>query len=131
MTFPTTCLSSPITNTTEDLAFPSILPIEQADPLPYPFLQYQLRDHVLAFFSDRNQFRVPDYFRMDVSMNFEGNHKIQKRGHSSWSISFYNVTGRKNAYSVFSRATDGNIGIYRLAIFGTVIPTLVYNLELR
>ena len=100
-------------------------------PTTLPVLQYELRDNVLAFFSDRNQFRVPDYFRADVSINLEGNHKIQKRGHSSWSLSFYNVTGRKNAYSVFPRATDGNIGIYRLAIFGTVIPTLVYNFELR
>lgn len=100
-------------------------------PATLPVLQYQLRDNVLAFFSDRNQFRIPDYFRMDFSLNFEGNHLVEKRGHSSWSFSLYNMTGRKNAYSVFTRVDDGNIGTYQLAVFGSVIPTLVYNFELR
>ena len=100
-------------------------------PVTLPITQYQLGGNVLAFFSGRNQFRIPAYFRLDFSLNIEGNHKIRKFGHSSWSFSVYNLTGRKNAYSVFSRVNDGNIQTYQLAIFGRPIPTLVYNFELR
>lgn len=100
-------------------------------PTTLPIAQYVLRNNVLAFYSDRNQFRIPDYFRLDFAMNLEGNHKVAKRGHSSWAFSVYNLTGRRNAYSVFSRAIDGNIDTYRLSIFGTAIPTLTYNFTLQ
>lgn len=100
-------------------------------PTTLPVLQYQLRNNVLAFFSARNKFRVPDYFRMDLAVNLDGDHRVEKRGHSSWSFSLYNFTARKNAYSVFTRNNEGNIGVYRLAVLGTVIPTITFNYELR
>lgn len=100
-------------------------------PITLPIGQYQLKGSTLAYFSERNQYRIPDYFRMDLAINVEGNHKIKKLGHSSWSFSIYNLTGRRNPYSVFSRRIDKRIDTYRLAIFGTPIPTFIYNFELR
>ena len=100
-------------------------------PLTLPITQYQLGGNTLVFFSDRNQFRIPDYFRLDFALNVEGNHKIKKFGHSSWSFSIYNLTGRNNAYSVFPRLNNGQVDTYQLSIFASPIPTLIYNFELR
>ena len=79
------------------------------------------------FFSQRNQFRIPDYFRTDLSVNIDGNHKLKQKIHNSWSFGVYNLTFRKNAYSVFFVEENGKIKGYELSIFGTAIPFITYN----
>jgi hypothetical protein len=64
---------------------------------------------------------------MDVSMNVEGSHKVNLKIHGSVSFGVYNLTGRKNAYSVYYTAVNGVISGYKLSIFGTAIPFITYN----
>ncbi|MEO1654543.1 MAG: TonB-dependent receptor, partial [Bacteroidota bacterium] len=96
-------------------------------PVTYPIAQYEFGGSQLIFFSDRNEFRIPNYFRIDVGLNIEGNHKIKKLAHSFWTISIYNVTGRDNAYSVFFVAQEDGIQPLKLSIFAWPIPTITYN----
>ncbi|MDN5200409.1 carboxypeptidase-like regulatory domain-containing protein [Fulvivirgaceae bacterium BMA10] len=98
-------------------------------PTTFPITKYQFKDNVYGFFTERNRFRVPDFMRLDFAINFEGNHKIKKLAHGSWSLSVYNVTGRHNAYSVFARSEDGNIKVFQLSIFSRPIPTVTYNFK--
>jgi hypothetical protein len=86
-------------------------------PTTLPIAQYQLNGAILPFFTERNQYRIPDYFRLDLGLNIEGNHKVDKLLHSSASFSIYNLTGRNNAYSVFSRINQGQIQTYQLSVF--------------
>ena len=67
---------------------------------------------------------------MDLSFNIEGNLKAMKRAHSYWMLSIYNLTGRKNAYSVFFKSENGLIKGYKMSIFGTPIVTLSWNIKL-
>ena len=60
-------------------------------------------------------------------MNIEGNHKIKKLAHSSWTVGIYNLTGRRNAYSVYFESKDGVISGHKLSILGSPIPTVTYN----
>ena len=96
-------------------------------PITYPVAKYTYFGTERIHYSDRNQFRIPDYFRMDLSMNFEGNHKVKKLNHSSWTFAIYNVTGRDNAYSVYFESQNGKIKGYKLSIFAEAIPTITYN----
>jgi hypothetical protein len=82
-----------------------------------------------VYYSDRNAYRVPDYYRMDLAVNFEGNHKIKKLAHSSWTLAVYNLTGRRNPYSVYFQSQGGQIKGYQLSIFGQPIPTITYNFK--
>jgi carboxypeptidase-like protein/TonB-dependent receptor-like protein len=79
------------------------------------------------FFSQRNEFRIPDYFRTDLSVNIDGNHKLKQTIHNSWSFGVYNLTFRQNAYSVFFVEENGKVKGYELSIFGTAIPFITYN----
>jgi hypothetical protein len=81
------------------------------------------------YYSDRNQYRIPDYFRTDISVNMEGNHKLNKKTHNSWSAGIYNLTGRQNAYSVYFVNVNGKVQGYQLSIFGTLIPFVTYNIK--
>ncbi len=96
-------------------------------PTTLPTGKYDYYEVERLVFSERNQYRIPDYYRTDVSINFEGNHKIKKLAHSSWSVSVYNVTGRDNAYSVFYTNENGRVKGYQLSIFNQPIPTITYN----
>jgi len=80
-----------------------------------------------VFYSDRNQYRIPDYFRTDISVNIDGNHKVKKLTHNSWSFGVYNLTGRQNAYSVYFVEEAGVLKGYKLSIFDTPIPFITYN----
>lgn len=98
-------------------------------PITIPLAKYTADGSMRLYYSDRNQFRLPDYYRLDFALNFEGNHKIRKLAHSSWSLSVYNVTGRRNAYSVYFKSEDGVIKGYKMSIFGEPIPTITYNFK--
>lgn len=82
-----------------------------------------------TLYSSRNSYRIPDYFRADLSLNIEGNHKIRQVTHNSWTIGVYNLTARKNPYSVFYTSENGVIKGYKLSIFGAAIPFINYNIR--
>lgn len=98
-------------------------------PITLPLAKYTIDGAERLLYSDRNEYRIPDYFRTDISINIEGNHKIKKLAHSSWSLSVYNLTGRRNAYSVYFTSDDGLVRGYKLSIFGNPIPTITYNFK--
>lgn len=96
-------------------------------PITFPVVKYEVGGTSRVYYSDRNAYRIPDYFRTDISLNMEGNHKIKKLAHSSWTVALYNLTSRANAYSVFFVSEGGVIRGYKLSIFAQVIPTITYN----
>ena len=112
------------------LSFSSNLVYMTGRPVTYPLSVYYEYQVPYIHYSDRNQYRIPDYFRIDFSMNMEGNLKRNKLFHSYWMLSVYNLTGRKNAYSVYFRNVNGYVRGYKLSIFGQPIFTLSWNLKL-
>lgn len=51
------------------------------------------------YIEHRNNYRMPDYHRMDIAMNF---HKQKKHGIRTWNISIYNVYNRKNPFLIYT-----------------------------
>jgi hypothetical protein len=98
-------------------------------PITLPLAQYYVANSLRVYYSDRNAYRVPDYYRLDLALNIEGNHKVKKLAHSSWTVGIYNVTGRRNPYSIYFKSVNGQIRGYQLSIFGQPIPTVTYNFK--
>lgn len=98
-------------------------------PITLPVAKYEIDGTLRIHYSDRNQYRIPDYFRTDISINVEGNHKVKKLAHSSWTFAVYNLWGRSNPYSVFYESKNGRINGYQLSIFARPIPTITYNFK--
>lgn len=99
-------------------------------PATYPVSVYYEYDVPYIHYSERNKYRIPDYFRIDVSMNIEGSLKKHKRFHSFWMLGVYNLTGRDNAYSVYFQNEGGLIRGYKLSIFSQPILTVSWNVRL-
>lgn len=98
-------------------------------PITYPIGKYVYGNAEYTLYSDRNKFRIPDYYRLDVGLNIEGNHKIKKFAHSFWNISVYNVLGRNNPYSIFFVTDSGRVKAYKTSIFSIPVPTITYNFK--
>lgn len=98
-------------------------------PVTYPIGQYNFNNSEYVFYSNRNEFRIPDYYRLDLGINIEGNHKIKKFAHSFWNISVYNVLGRANPYSVFFVSEGGEVNAFKSSIFSIPIPSITYNFK--
>ncbi|NDW11285.1 TonB-dependent receptor [Bacteroides sp. 214] len=100
-------------------------------PTTVPAGQYY--DHRLnsvhVYYTDRNSYRIPDYFRTDISFNIEPSHKLTLLTHSSVSIGVYNVTARKNVYSIYFLTESGKLQGYKMSIFGSAIPFITYNIK--
>ncbi|WP_422360113.1 TonB-dependent receptor [Reichenbachiella sp.] len=96
-------------------------------PVTYPIGKWNFKNSENLVYSDRNAFRIPNYFRLDLGLNIEGSHKIKKLAHSSWNFSIYNVLGRDNVYSVFFKVEEGEVKGYKMSVFANPIPTITYN----
>lgn len=98
-------------------------------PVTYPVGKYIYNGEERVLYSNRNKFRIPDYYRLDIGVNIEGNHKIKKFAHSFWNISVYNVLGRNNPYSVYFVTNESEIKAYKSSIFSIPVPTITYNFK--
>lgn len=103
-------------------------------PVTLPELKYEYSGQTLIYYSDRNKYRMPPYHRVDFSLTLDENLKRKRMWKGSWTLSVYNVYGRKNPYSVYYRKTTPDrtndfrsFALYRLAVIGIPVPTLTYN----
>ena len=96
-------------------------------PITYPVSVYYSEGQEMLLFSKRNEYRIPDYIRLDLSIKLEGNLFKKKVIHSFWTIDLYNALGRKNAYSVYYSAQNGKVHGNKMSIFGVPLLTLSWN----
>lgn len=99
-------------------------------PVTIPISKYYYGGGYRVYYADRNTYRIPDYFRLDAAVNIEPSHKIKLFTHFSFTIGVYNITGRKNAYSVYFDTKDGQaVKGHTLSIFGAPIPYINLNFK--
>ena len=98
-------------------------------PITLPIGRYYYAGSERVLYSDRNAYRIPDYFRTDLSLNIDGNHKVKQKTHNSWTIGAYNLLGRRNPYSLYFISENGLVKGYKLSIFGSVIPFVNFNIR--
>ncbi len=101
-------------------------------PATFPLGNYETtRGSVIPIYSDRNQIRIPDYHRLDVAYTLGKGYNKTKKIKTSWTISVYNVYGRKNAFSVFfTQAPFQGVQANKLSILGSAFPSVTLNIEL-
>lgn len=83
----------------------------------------------IPVYSQRNQFRIPDYHRLDVAYTI-GPWGKRSRWRNSLTLSIYNLYFRKNAFSVFFRQNPyQSVKAYRVAVLGTMFPAITYDFK--
>ncbi len=88
----------------------------------------------------RNNVRLPDYHRLDISFRWEGRKMRgdkERKNRDYWVFSFYNVYARRNPFSIYFSQRDARVPegqpiesqATQLAIVGTIVPSVSYNFK--
>ncbi|RKD86042.1 TonB-dependent receptor [Mangrovibacterium diazotrophicum] len=101
-------------------------------PTTLPELRYTFGGEQVVYYSDRNKYRMPTYHRFDISLTFDENLRRKRMWKGSWTLSIYNLYGRKNPYSVYYQReaedqSSGLFGLYKFSIIGIPVPSITYN----
>lgn len=99
-------------------------------PVTYPSSLYYINNIAYIDYYARNQFRIPDYFRIDLSLNVEGNLKADKFMHSTWSFNVYNLLGRNNPQSIYFEPHEYFIQGFSFSVIGVPVFTVSWNVKL-
>lgn len=99
-------------------------------PIAVPTSGYTINHVEVPNYTERNQYRIPAYHRLDFSITTRRNIIRKRRYKDSFTFSLYNVYARKNAFSVFFKKEKGEIiNAYKLSVLGTLFPSFTYNFE--
>ena len=100
-------------------------------PTTYPVGRYQYAGLVIPQFESRNQERLPDYHRLDLSATLKGKRKNSKRGGHEWVFGLYNAYNRANATSIYfveNEDKKGESKAFKSYLFG-ITPGVTYNFK--
>lgn len=105
-------------------------------PVTLPTDKYVFEGNLVPSFSTRNNARIPNYHRLDLSLRINGK-EYRKNGEKRKNrdfliVTLYNVYARKNAYSYFFRESETNPGIGEIvqySVFATMIPAITYHFK--
>jgi hypothetical protein len=98
-------------------------------PITYPIATYNISNKLLVHYSDRNEYRIPDYSRLDISFKLSGNLKARRIAHPNWTFSVYNLLGRQNVYSIYFNKEGDVVKGYKLSVFGRAIPSVTFSFD--
>ena len=99
-------------------------------PTNYPIGQFDFQGVVVPYYGLRNEQRLPDYHRLDLSATYTPKRKSNALYQSEWVFSLYNVYNRMNAASInFRQNADTGVNeAVRTSIFG-LVPAVTYNFK--
>lgn len=100
-------------------------PVAQEDPEDYEGNGY---GQSVNYIEGRNNYRMPNYHRLDIGANF---HRKFKRARRTISVSIYNVYNRQNPYMLYRSKNETYQGypsaLVQLSIF-PILPSVGYTL---
>ena len=104
--------------------------IQTGQPTNYPVGQFEFQGIVVPYYGLRNQERLPDYHRLDISATLTPKKNEGRNWKSEWVFSIYNVYNRMNAASInFRENQDTGVNeAVRTSIFG-IVPSVTYNFK--
>ena len=115
-------------------------------PATFPTSRFVVQGLLIPYNANdsRNNTRIPDYHRLDLSVRWEGrrtrrNGKV-RRNEDYWVFSLYNVYARRNPFSIYFSQTEQNGPVRdtpsvaessatQLSIVGSILPSISYNFK--
>lgn len=107
-------------------------------PFTLPVGRSQLENYNIDYYTGRNQYRLPDFHRLDVSATLYPKKNAERKYQSSWTFALYNAYNRKNPFTIYTRTRqdkDGNIAPgetqkeARLVYLFPILPSVTYNIK--
>jgi len=118
----------------DKLSFSAVFVYATGNSLTLPIGRYLIDNTIVVEDMPRNAYRMVPYHRMDIALNWEPKRHPEKRFHSTWNFSVYNVYNRKNPYFIYFD-TEGTIqqgdlttSAYQVSLF-PILPSITWNFK--
>ena len=99
------------------------------NPVTFPVGRYEYGNMIVPIYSNRNEYRLPDYHRMDVSVTYKFGVDKTRGLRSELNLSVYNIYNRKNTWMLlFSQDEENpNVTIAEKVYLFPILPSITYN----
>jgi hypothetical protein len=100
-------------------------------PLTVPSGRFVIDNTVLSVYSDRNAYRMPDYHRLDLSVNIKTKLRGKRKWYGEWNFSVYNAYARHNAWVInfVQDENNPNKTNAEMTYLFSIIPSITYNFK--
>jgi hypothetical protein len=107
-------------------------------PITLPAGKYEYGDHNPDVLTDRNDYLLPGFHRLDLSATLNPRKNAGRRWKGQWVFSVYNAYNRKNPFTIYTQTKqdeDGNIlgdgseKEARLIYLFPILPSVTYNFK--
>ena len=100
-------------------------------PVTFPTGRAFVGNTLVPVYSGRNEYRMPDYHRLDLSLTFRGKIRPERKWHGEWNLSVYNAYNRHNTWSINFVEDDNDPNLIRAekTYLFAVIPAITYNFK--
>ena len=115
------------------------LTVQSNRPYSIPNGYLPIGNLTVPIFLERNNARLPLYHRLDLSWTIHNPSMRQRRWIGDWTVTVYNLYGRKNAYNIYYQPRDSGLNAevfgssplasYQLTIFGAPIFSVSYSFK--
>lgn len=96
-------------------------------PITIPISKFSYDAYLSVLnYSERNEYRIPDYHRLDLSLTIQGGQRKNSSFRGEWVFSVFNVYSRNNTYSIFFNQYGR---AKKVSILGSIFPSLSYNFK--
>lgn len=98
-------------------------------PFTLPTGRYSIDGNILPVYTGRNDYRLPDYHRLDLALTIKDKAKSRKPWSGEWNFSVYNAYARKNAWTLnfVQDKDDPNLTYAEMTYLFSIIPAITYN----
>ena len=98
-------------------------------PVTYPTGRYEIEGKYVPLYSGRNEYRYPDYHRLDLSATWSFKSNAKRRFKSELNFSLYNAYGRHNPWTImFRQEKDNPDKTYAEMVYlFSFVPSVTYN----
>ncbi len=100
------------------------------NPTTYPTGRFEINGEYFPIYSGRNEYRKPNYDRLDLSLTYVPNPDSKKWYKGEWNFSIYNAYSRKNPWMITYNQDDTSGLPYAemIYLFG-IVPSVTYNFK--
>ncbi|MDR3267315.1 MAG: TonB-dependent receptor, partial [Tannerella sp.] len=100
------------------------------NPTTYPSGRFEIDGEYYPIYSRRNEYRRPDYHRLDLSLTFIPKPGSKKRMKGEWNLSFYNAYSKKNPWMInYSQDKETGLPYAEMMYLFGIVPSLSYNFK--
>ena len=98
------------------------------NPTTYPVGRMEINGEFFPIYSGRNEYRRPDYHRLDVSYTFTPKPETKKRWRGEWNFSLFNAYNQHNPWTISYDSDENGPYAEMVYLFG-LLPSVTYNFK--